>query len=120
MPASSSFGEYTVGTCWSSSGQGWGSRSFHNGRERAWSMSVAAPPADKVSNYINGLWVDSQATEWRDVRNPATGELLASVPLAGAADANAAVEAASAAFPEWRRTPPEDRIQPLFRLKMLL
>ena len=83
-------------------------------------MSVAAPPADKVSNYINGQWVDSQATEWRDVRNPATGELLASVPLAGAADANAAVEAASAAFPEWRRTPPEDRIQPLFKLKMLL
>src|SRR5215472_17354410 len=83
-------------------------------------MSVAAPPADKVSNYINGQWVDSQATEWRDVRNPATGELLASVPLAGVADANAAVEAASAAFPEWRRTPPEDRIQPLFRLKLLL
>ena len=31
-----------------------------------------------------------------------------------------AVEAAAAAFPEWRRTPPEDRIQPLFKLKMLL
>jgi malonate-semialdehyde dehydrogenase (acetylating)/methylmalonate-semialdehyde dehydrogenase len=33
---------------------------------------------------------------------------------------NAAVEAAAAAFPEWRRTPPEDRIQPLFKLKVLL
>ncbi len=36
------------------------------------------------------------------------------------AEVNAAIEAAAAAFPEWRRTPPEDRIQPLFKLKMLL
>ena len=42
------------------------------------------------------------------------------VPLADAAEVNQAVEAAAAAFPEWRRTPPEDRIQPLFKLKMLL
>ena len=62
----------------------------------------------------------SHASEWRDVVNPATGEVLASVPLADAAEVNAAVEAAAAAFPEWRRTPPEDRIQPLFKLKMLL
>src|SRR5262244_4297404 len=40
--------------------------------------------------------------------------------MADSADVNAAVEAAAAAFPEWRRTPPEDRIQPLFKLKMLL
>src|SRR5438045_7194419 len=83
-------------------------------------MSVAAPPANKVTNFINGQWVPAQSSEWRDVVNPATGEILASVPLAGAADVNAAVEAAAAAFPEWRRTPPEDRIQPLFKLKMLL
>ena len=31
-----------------------------------------------------------------------------------------AIDAAAAAFPAWRRTPPEDRIQPLFKLKMLL
>ena len=83
-------------------------------------MSVAAPPANKVTNFINGQWAPAQSSEWRDVVNPATGEILASVPLAGAADVNAAVEAAAAAFPEWRRTPPEDRIQPLFKLKMLL
>ena len=40
--------------------------------------------------------------------------------LADAAEVNAAVGAAAAAFPEWRRTPPEDRIQPLFKLKNLL
>ena len=81
---------------------------------------VSAPPVIKLTNYINGQWTDSRADEWRDVVNPATGETLAQVPLADAAEVNQAVEAAAAAFPEWRRTPPEDRIQPLFKLKMLL
>jgi len=83
-------------------------------------MSVAAPPVNKVTNFINGRWVEAHSSEWRDVLNPATGELLATVPLSGADDVTAAVEAAATAFPEWRRTPPEDRIQPLFKLKMLL
>jgi malonate-semialdehyde dehydrogenase (acetylating) / methylmalonate-semialdehyde dehydrogenase len=83
-------------------------------------MSVAAPPITRVPNFINGQWVDSSAREWRDVVNPATGETLAQVPLADAAEVNQAVEAAAAAFADWRRTPPEDRIQPLFKLKMLL
>src|SRR3954470_21209655 len=83
-------------------------------------MSVAAPPANKLTHYINGQWARSEASEWREVVNPATGEVLASVPMGAADDVNAAVEAAAAAFPEWRRTPPEDRIQPLFKLKMLL
>jgi malonate-semialdehyde dehydrogenase (acetylating)/methylmalonate-semialdehyde dehydrogenase len=83
-------------------------------------MTVAAPPATKLTNYINGQWTGSRSSEWRDVVNPATGEFLASVPMANAAEVATAVEAASAAFPEWRRTPPEDRIQPLFKLKMLL
>jgi malonate-semialdehyde dehydrogenase (acetylating)/methylmalonate-semialdehyde dehydrogenase len=55
-----------------------------------------------------------------DVVNPATGEVICQTPLSDTAEVNAAVEAAAAAFPEWRRTPPEDRIQPLFKLKMLL
>jgi malonate-semialdehyde dehydrogenase (acetylating) / methylmalonate-semialdehyde dehydrogenase len=82
--------------------------------------TIAAPPVAKLTNYMNGQWTESHSTDWRDVVNPATGEILAQVPLADASDVNAAVEAATAAFPEWRRTPPEDRIQPLFKLKMLL
>src|SRR6202161_406482 len=82
--------------------------------------TVATPPTIKLTNYIDGRWTDSSAAEWRDVVNPATGETLAQVPLAEAGEVNQAVEAAAAAFPEWRRTPPEDRIQPLFKLKMLL
>jgi len=83
-------------------------------------MTVAAPPATKLSNYINGQWLESAASDWLDVLNPATGETLARVPLSGAAEVDAAVEAAATAFPEWRRTPAEDRIQPLFKLKQLL
>jgi malonate-semialdehyde dehydrogenase (acetylating) / methylmalonate-semialdehyde dehydrogenase len=83
-------------------------------------MPVAAPPITTLTNYINGHWTDSSASEWREVINPATGEPLAKVPLSDAAEVNTAVEAAAAAFPDWRRTPPEDRIQPLFKLKMLL
>src|ERR1700680_703093 len=82
--------------------------------------TVAAPLTTKLTNYINGEWIDSGASEWRDVINPATDEVLAQVPLADSAEVNQAVEAAAAAFPDWRRTPPEDRIQPLFKLKMLL
>jgi len=83
-------------------------------------MTVAAPSVTKVSNYINGRWTESNATDWLDVTNPATAEVLARVPLSGASEVAAAVEAAAAAYPEWRRTPPEDRIQPLFKLKQLL
>src|ERR1700693_3006557 len=81
---------------------------------------VAAPPTLRLTNYIDGQWTDSHASEWRDVINPATGEVLAQVPLADAAEVNQPAEAPAAAFPEWRRTPPEDRIQPLYKHKMLL
>ncbi len=83
-------------------------------------MSTAVATSAQLPHFINGQWVESTASEWLDVPNPATGEVLARVPLAGAEEVNKAVEAAAAAFPAWRRTPPEDRIQPLFRLKHLL
>jgi malonate-semialdehyde dehydrogenase (acetylating)/methylmalonate-semialdehyde dehydrogenase len=87
---------------------------------KAFAMTVAAPPATRVPHYINGQWTDSRVTDWQDVVNPATGEVLASVPLADAAEVTSAIEAAAAAYPDWRRTPAEDRIQPLFKLKVLL
>src|SRR5580692_10973155 len=83
-------------------------------------MSTAVITATKVPNYINGEWVESTAKDWSDVINPATGEVIASSPSSDAAEVARAVEAAAAAYPAWRRTPPEDRIQPLFKLKMLL
>src|SRR5437899_71813 len=83
-------------------------------------MTVAALSATKLPNYINRQWTESSSSDWQDVINPATGETLAQVPLSEPAEVARAVDAAAAAFPEWRRTPPEDRIQPLFKLKQLL
>jgi len=73
-----------------------------------------------VQNYINGQWCAVEAADWLPVLNPATGEILARVPLAAADEVNRAVQAAQAAFPAWRGTPAGDRIQPLFQLKFLL
>ena len=78
------------------------------------------PTNGQLPNYINGQWQRAAATEYAPVVNPATGETLAQVPLGGEADVSAAVESAAAAFPAWRRTPPEERIQYLFKFKQLL
>ena len=83
-------------------------------------MSVAAPRLTRVANFIDGRWAESRAAEWLDVTNPATGEVIAQTPLSNADEVASAVEAAATAYPAWRRTPPEDRIQPLFMLKQLL
>src|ERR1700686_4684888 len=83
-------------------------------------MSTAVITEAKVPNYINGEWVESGAREWVDIVNPATAESLGKVPISDAAEVTKAIDAAAAAYPAWRRTPPEDRIQPLFKLKMLL
>jgi malonate-semialdehyde dehydrogenase (acetylating)/methylmalonate-semialdehyde dehydrogenase len=71
-------------------------------------------------NYVNGTWQASTATEYLEVTNPATAEVLAEVPLSPGSDVDRVVAAAAAAFPAWRRTPPPDRIQYLFKLKQLL
>ena len=83
-------------------------------------MTTLTATATKVPNFVNGRWVESRSNEWRDVINPASGEVIASVPMSDNAEVIAAIQAAHAAFPAWRRTPAEDRIQPLFKLKMLL
>lgn len=70
-----------------------------------------------MKNYINGEWVASNTTTFGDVMNPALGEKIASVPYGTATDVDLAVQAAKAAFPEWRATPPLSRARYLFRLK---
>src|SRR5262245_14596855 len=83
-------------------------------------MCATAVSEIRVPQFIGGEWVNSKSDAWQDLINPATQAPLGKVPLADAAEVDAAVEAAARTFPEWRRTPPEDRIQPLFRLKQLL
>src|SRR5436305_9140000 len=74
----------------------------------------------QLLNYIGGKWMRSRAREFLDVRNPATAETMVRVPLAPTEEVDEAVQAARAAFPDWRRTPPVERIQYLFKLKRLL
>jgi malonate-semialdehyde dehydrogenase (acetylating)/methylmalonate-semialdehyde dehydrogenase len=73
-----------------------------------------------LRNYIGNEWRHSSASEYLDVNNPATAEVISAVPLSPAADVDRAAQAASEALVEWRRTPPTDRIQYLFKLKNLL
>lgn len=73
-----------------------------------------------LRNYVGGKWESATVSQTIPVRNPATGEVIAEAPLSNAADIAKAVQAASSALVTWRRTPPGDRIQPLFRLKALL
>ena len=73
-----------------------------------------------LKNYIGGRWVDAEGAETIDVTNPATGEVLGQVPLSTTDQVDAAVQAARAAFPEWRATPPLERARACFRLKYLL
>ena len=73
-----------------------------------------------LGNYVGGRWVAATAGEQRDVRNPATGEMLARVPLSSAADVDAAVKAARAALPEWRARPVIERARWLFGLRQAI
>ncbi|HEY3310881.1 MAG TPA: CoA-acylating methylmalonate-semialdehyde dehydrogenase [Anaerolineales bacterium] len=74
----------------------------------------------KIMNYIDGQWIEPTVNEYLDVVNPATGNLEARTPLCGKAEVEAAAQAAARALPGWRRIPAQDRVQYLFKLKVLL
>ena len=73
-----------------------------------------------LPNYINGSWTQSRASGFVEATNPATGAMLARVPLSPAEEVAFAAQAASRAFATWRRTPATERIQYLFAYKRLL
>ena len=74
----------------------------------------------ELLNFVNGQWQRNGSADALDVYNPATGAAIATVGLSPAAEVDDAVGAGLEAYSEWRETPVVDRIQPLFRLKMLL
>src|SRR3954449_2167691 len=69
---------------------------------------------------IGGEWVEAASGETFETVNPFTGRAWATVPRAGAADADAAVRAAQGALPDWRRRPPVERGRLLRRLAELI
>ncbi|MBV9817506.1 MAG: CoA-acylating methylmalonate-semialdehyde dehydrogenase [Solirubrobacterales bacterium] len=71
-----------------------------------------------LDNYIDGDWTPARAaTGELDVTRPATGEVLARVPLSGAPDLDDAVRAARDALPEWRAVSTIARARKLFELR---
>jgi phenylacetaldehyde dehydrogenase len=81
-------------------------------------MTVIVPKIEFLENeqrlFIDGQWASTGAT--LPTLNPATGEVLAQVPLAGPAEVDAAVEAAGRAFSAWRTTAPTQRAALLWKL----
>jgi malonate-semialdehyde dehydrogenase (acetylating) / methylmalonate-semialdehyde dehydrogenase len=73
-----------------------------------------------LSNFAGGRWTPASATQFVDVHNPARGTVIARTPLSTAADLDAAVRAAAAAYPAWSETPPVVRARAMFRFKALL
>jgi malonate-semialdehyde dehydrogenase (acetylating)/methylmalonate-semialdehyde dehydrogenase len=84
------------------------------------STAKVFPDAPVLRNLVGGRWAESRAAAMLDVHNPATGDVIARTPLSTAADLDAAVMAAKAAFPAWRDTPPVVRARTMFRFKNLL
>ena len=81
-------------------------------------MTAIASPS--IHNLVGGQWVTSTAPAGIELANPATGEPLGRSPAGSAAEVDAAVQAAQTAFASWRNVPPVDRVQYLFKLKVLL
>jgi alpha-ketoglutaric semialdehyde dehydrogenase len=71
-------------------------------------------------NYIDGKWVPALSGKTFESRNPATGELIGTVPLSEQADVAHAVEAAARAFEKWRKTPAPKRAETIHRASDLL
>src|SRR4051812_38969001 len=83
-------------------------------------MRAMAIAVRVLDNYVGGCWTESSSDDGLDVINPASGELLARVPLSSAADLDAAVAAARAALPAWRSVSVIERARRLFELRARL
>ncbi|PUA37951.1 methylmalonate-semialdehyde dehydrogenase (CoA acylating) [Paenibacillus elgii] len=73
-----------------------------------------------LQNYIGGQWVDATSGKEDIVTNPATGEVLARVPLSSREDLDQAVRTAKEAFKQWSRVPVPRRARIMFKYQQLL
>jgi succinate-semialdehyde dehydrogenase/glutarate-semialdehyde dehydrogenase len=72
-------------------------------------LPLKDPSLFRQQCYINGKWVDADSGKTVEVNNPATGEILGTVPNLGAAETRRAIEAANAAWPAWRKKTAKER-----------
>ncbi|MFT5120756.1 MAG: malonate-semialdehyde dehydrogenase (acetylating)/methylmalonate-semialdehyde dehydrogenase [Psychrobacter glaciei] len=73
-----------------------------------------------VQQLINGQFIDSNTSEWIDITDPATQEVIAKVPQTTDDEINQAVAAAQAAFQTWRKTPITTRARIFLRYQALI
>ena len=73
------------------------------------SLKLKDPNLFRSQCYVDGEWVDAEGGKTLAVTNPATGELLGTVPNMGAAETRRAIEAANAAWPAWRAKTAKER-----------
>jgi betaine-aldehyde dehydrogenase len=69
-----------------------------------------------LRNFIAGEYVDGRTDSTTDIVNPATGSVVATAPVSGQADVDAAYGAAESAFAQWGRTTPSERQQALLKI----
>src|SRR5512145_734574 len=84
-------------------------------------LSLKDPSLFRQQCYINGQWVDADSGKTIDVTNPATGEVLGTIPNMGTAETRRAIEAANAAWAGWRKKTAKERanvLRKLFNLMM--
>jgi len=73
-----------------------------------------------AKNYIDGKWTEAENSGYLDIENPSTGEAIGKVPLSTQAEADRAVDAARAAFPDWSTTPVAKRAGYMYSLLNVL
>ncbi|KAF1004774.1 MAG: Methylmalonate-semialdehyde dehydrogenase [acylating] [Luteibacter sp.] len=83
-------------------------------------LDTVATGVKTVKLLIDGEFVESTTTQWRDVVNPATQAVLARVPFATPAEVDAAVAAAKTAFRTWRKTPIGARARIFLKYQQLI
>lgn len=83
-------------------------------------MSLLVTQVGKVKNYVNGAWVASSSGQEEEVYNPATGEVIAYVPLSSKEELGRAVDAAAVAFQLWKRVAVPRRARYFFQYQQLL
>jgi malonate-semialdehyde dehydrogenase (acetylating)/methylmalonate-semialdehyde dehydrogenase len=82
--------------------------------------AVLANHIPAVKLLLDGKFIDSRTSEWHDVVNPATQEVLAQVPFSTDEEINAAVASAKQAYKTWKNTPLAARARIMLKLQALV
>lgn len=83
-------------------------------------MAKSQSAVKQLKNYIGGKWVEANTEQTESVYNPATGEIIAEVPISTKKDVDHAVDVADHALQEWKNVDVPKRARILFKYQQLL